>query len=169
MKSNVVISSYSEEWPRIFSQIRNELFTVFSSTNTQIEHIGSTAVIGLCAKPVIDILLGTNALSDIESKITSLEALGFDYISKYEKEIPTRRYFVKPPANSLRIHLHGVEIDSRIWCEHLRFRDLLRTNDQLRSEYQQLKLRLAAQYADDKAAYTDAKAPFIQSVLKTSP
>ena len=91
MKSSVVISSYSEEWPRIFAQIREELFTVFSSTNTQIEHIGSTAVIGLCAKPVIDILLGANALSEIESKITSLEALGFDYISKYEKEIPTRR------------------------------------------------------------------------------
>ena len=75
---------------------------------------------------------------------------------------------MKSPANSLRIHLHGVEIGSRIWCEHLRFRDLLRADSALRSEYQQLKRRLAAQYVDDKAAYTDAKAPFIQSVLKTS-
>ena len=92
MKSNLVISPYSETWPHIFSQIREELLTVFPPANTQIEHIGSTAVVGLCAKPVIDILLGTKDLSEIESQIISLEALGFDYVSKYEKEIPTRRY-----------------------------------------------------------------------------
>ena len=68
MKSSVVISPYSVEWPYIFAQIREELVTVFSQTNTQIEHIGSTAVVGLCAKPVIDILLGTKDLSEIESQ-----------------------------------------------------------------------------------------------------
>jgi GrpB-like predicted nucleotidyltransferase (UPF0157 family) len=169
MKSNVIIHPYSEEWPRIFEQIRQELLTIFSPTNTQIEHIGSTSVAGLSAKPVIDMVLGTNSLSEIEARIASLETLGFGYISKYEKELPARRYFVKSPADSLRIHLHGVEIGSRIWCEHLKFRDLLRTDAQLRSEYQQLKLRLAAQYADDKSAYTEAKAPFIKTVLGILP
>lgn len=169
MKSSVIIHPYSEEWPRIFEQIRQELLTIFSPTNTQIEHIGSTSVAGLSAKPVIDMVLGTNSLSEIEARIASLETLGFGYISKYEKELPTRRYFVKSPADSLRIHLHGVEIGSRIWCEHLKFRDLLRTDAQLRSEYQQLKLRLAAQYADDKSAYTEAKAPFIETVLRILP
>ncbi|WP_395010144.1 GrpB family protein [Undibacterium sp.] len=166
MKSNVIIRPYSEEWPHLFEKIRQELLTAFSPDSTQIEHIGSTAVVGLCAKPVIDVLLGTNSLNEIESQITSLDTLGFGYVSKYEQDIPTRRYFVKSSSDSLRIHVHGVEIGSRIWCEHLKFRDLLRTDAQLRSEYQQLKLRLAAQYADDKSAYTDAKEPFIKSVLE---
>jgi GrpB-like predicted nucleotidyltransferase (UPF0157 family) len=112
------------------------------------------------------VLLGANSLSEIASQITSLETLGFNYVSKYEKEIPGRRYFVKSPADSLRIHVHGVEIGSRIWCEHLKFREMLRSDAGLRSEYQQLKLSLAAQHADDKAAYTDAKAPFITSALR---
>lgn len=165
MKSKLTICPYSDEWPQLFKQVRQELFTVFSQNYTQIEHIGSTAVVGLCAKPVIDVLLGVNSLSQIESKITSLKNIGFLYVAKYEKEIPTRRYFVKSPKDSLRIHLHGVEIGSRIWCDHLKFRDLLRSDLQQRSAYQQLKFSLALQYADDKAAYTEAKAPFITSAL----
>nr|WP_315469546.1 GrpB family protein [uncultured Undibacterium sp.] len=165
MKSSVTIRPYTEEWPYLFEQVHRELLTAFSPDSTQIEHIGSTAIVGLCAKPVIDVLLGANSLSEIESQITSLEALGYSYVTKYEKEVPTRRYFVKSPVDSLRIHLHGVEIGSRIWCEHLKFRNLLRSDDQLRSAYQELKLRLAVQYADDKSAYTEAKAPFIQHVL----
>lgn len=169
MKSSVVISPYSVEWPHIFSQIREELLTVFPPANTQIEHIGSTAVVGLCAKPVIDILLGTKDLTEIESQIISLEALGFDYVSKYEKEIPTRRYFVKSSSHGLRIHLHGVEIGSRIWKEHLLFRDLLRSDTDLRGRYQDLKLALAVKHAEDKSAYTAAKSPFIEAVLRISP
>lgn len=165
MKSSVTIRPSTEEWPYLFEQVHRELLTAFSPDSTQIEHIGSTAIVGLCAKPVIDVLLGANSLSEIESQITSLEALGYSYVTKYEKEVPTRRYFVKSPVDSLRIHLHGVEIGSRIWCEHLKFRNLLRSDDQLRSAYQELKLRLAVQYADDKSAYTEAKAPFIQHVL----
>jgi GrpB-like predicted nucleotidyltransferase (UPF0157 family) len=165
MKSNVIIRPYSNLWPHLYQQIRHELLTIFSPGSTQIEHIGSTAVVGLCAKPVIDILLGTNSIDEIESQIATLDTFGFSYVSKYEKELPSRRYFVKAPADNLRIHVHGVEIGSRIWCEHLKFRNLLRSDAQLRFEYQQLKLRLATQYADDKAAYTEAKAPFIQKLL----
>jgi GrpB-like predicted nucleotidyltransferase (UPF0157 family) len=168
MIPTVIISLYSEEWPRAFEQIRQELLTIFSPANTRIEHIGSTSVTGLSAKPVIDILLGANSLSEIESQIASLEALGFTYVSKYEKELPTRRYFAKTPADGLRIHLHGVEIGSRIWCQHLEFRDLLRTDAQLRSEYQLLKLSLADKYAYDKSAYTAAKSPFIEAALGIS-
>lgn len=169
MKSNVVICPYSKEWPHLFEQIRQELLTAFSPDSTQIEHIGSTAIVGLHAKPVIDVLLGTNSLSEIESQIAALEALGFNYVSKYEKEIPSRRYFVKAAANSLRIHVHGVEIGSHIWCEHMRFRDLLRSDKELRERYQDLKLGLAIKYAFDKSAYTVAKSPFIEAALGILP
>jgi GrpB-like predicted nucleotidyltransferase (UPF0157 family) len=78
-----------------------------------------------------------------------------------------RRYFVKSPADSLRIHLHAVEQGCRIWREHLAFRDALRADADLRCRYQALKLRLAQVHADDKSAYTSAKDPFIQSVLQS--
>jgi GrpB-like predicted nucleotidyltransferase (UPF0157 family) len=160
-----VVSPYSEAWPKLFLAIREELLALFSPIEVAVEHIGSTSVPGLAAKPVIDVLLGACALADIESHIGSLGELGYAYVPKYEREIPMRRYFVKSPAASLRVHLHAVELGLEIWREHLAFRDALRADSDLRARYQSLKLRLAEEFADDKAAYTAAKAPFIQSAI----
>lgn len=160
-----VVSPYSAEWPDLFRGIREELLGVFSPIVVVVEHIGSTSVIGLAAKPVIDVLLGAQSLTDIESRIGPLGEHGYAYVSKYEREIPMRRYFVKPPTTSLRVHLHGVEIGSPIWREHLAFRDALRGDADLCLQYQTLKLRLAEEFSGDKSGYTDAKGPFIRSVL----
>jgi len=159
--SCVVVFPYCTEWPKHFSKVHDELHSVFSPVTVNIEHIGSTSVPGLAAKPVIDVLLGAHSLADIESKIKALEERDYTYVSKYERELPMRRYFVKSPTGSLRVHLHAVVVGSRIWQEHLAFR----SDALLRSEYQSLKLRLAQQFAGDKSAYTTAKHPFIQSVL----
>lgn len=166
--SSFIVSPYSPEWPKLFEAIREELLLAFSPTVVAIEHIGSTSVPGLAAKPVIDVALGSDSLADIESRIQPLGDLGYDYVSKYEDQLPLRRYFVKSPATSLRIHVHGVELGSRLWWEHLTFRDMLRTDDDLRIRYEALKLRLAEEFADDKPAYTAAKKPFIQSVLRSN-
>ncbi len=163
--SHVVVDPYSTRWPVAFDAVRGELSSAFVPVEAAIEHIGSTSVPGLAAKPVIDVLVGVRALADVESRIAALGACGYDYIHKYERELPMRRYFVKPSVSSLRIHVHAVERGSRLWREHLAFRDALRADAGLRVRYQQLKLQLAAAHADDKSAYTAAKAPFIQSVL----
>lgn len=163
--SNVVVSPYSAKWPDLFQNIREELISVFEPANVSIEHIGSTSVPGLAAKPVIDVLLGAESLASIEATIGKLEDCGYSYVSKYEREIPERRYFVKSPPDSLRIHVHGVKIGSRLWREHLSFRDALRNDSDLLAEYQALKLRLAKEFAHDKSAYTEAKGPFIQTIL----
>ena len=163
--SNVVIQPYSLEWPARFVVLREELLSIFASSEVHVEHIGSTAVPGLVAKPVIDMLLGAESLSVIESGISLIEKHGYSYISKYERELPMRRYFVKSGNDSLRVHLHGVVQGSAIWKEHIAFRDALRTDPALASQYADLKLRLANEFANDKSAYTDAKAPFIQAVL----
>jgi GrpB-like predicted nucleotidyltransferase (UPF0157 family) len=165
MTSVFVVSPYSAQWPEIFRGLREELLAVFSPLAVAVEHIGSTSVPGLAAKPVIDVLLGAQSLRDIESRIGPLGELGYAYVSKYEREIPMRRYFVKSSPASLRVHLHAVELDSPIWREHLAFRDALRADPDLRARYQALKLRLAEEFADDKSAYTAAKRPFIRSVL----
>ena len=163
--ASVVVIPYSNEWPGIFRQIGEELVRAFDPITVIIEHIGSTSVPELASKPVIDVLLGANSLAEIESKISALNQLGFSYVPKYETELPMRRYFVKSSSGSLRIHLHAVELGSPIWVEHLTFRDALRNDSNLRSDYQYLKLQLATQFSDNKSAYTAAKDPFIQSVL----
>ena len=163
--SAVVVSPYSPEWPQLFHVLRERLLPVFASQAIVIEHIGSTAVPGLAAKPVIDMLLGAAALADVESKIGALDGLGFTYIPKYERELPMRRYFVSASAIPLRVHLHAIELDSPLWQQHLMFRDALRADAGLRARYQSLKLGLANTFAGDKAAYTAAKSPFIQSML----
>jgi GrpB-like predicted nucleotidyltransferase (UPF0157 family) len=163
--SSVIISSYSEEWPDLFRQMRQELLAVFASIAVSIEHIGSTSVPGLAAKPVIDVLLGASSLSDIESYIEPLGRLGYTYVSEYEQELPMRRFFIKSPTTSLCTHLHAVVLGSRFWKDHLAFRDLLRSDADLRSNYQSLKLKLAHEHSHDRSAYSAAKGPFIQAAL----
>ena len=164
----VVVQPYSADWPRQFDAVRDELRGVFAFVEVAIEHIGSTSVPELAAKPVIDVLVGAASLAYIEDRIASLAALGYEYVAKYEVELPLRRYFVKSSMLSPRIHVHAVVTGSTIWREHLAFRDALRTNAALRSEYQELKVQLAARFVDNKAAYTEAKDPFIKAALRTS-
>lgn len=163
--STVVVSPYSAEWPSCFRVIREELLAVISPIAVTVEHIGSTSVPGLAAKPVIDVLLGARSLAEVESNIEALGDLGYAYVKKYEDVLPMRRYFVKSPAASFRVHLHAVELGSHLWLEHLAFRDALRSDPALRARYQSLKLQLAHAFADDKAAYSAAKDPFVQSVI----
>jgi GrpB-like predicted nucleotidyltransferase (UPF0157 family) len=161
----VVLSPYSSDWPVLFQRVREEVLGAFAPQPVRVEHIGSTSVPGLSAKPVIDMLLGAASLAQIEAGIGALERLGYVYRRAYETELPMRRYFVKAPADSLRVHLHGVVVGSPLWREHLAFRDALRADDRLRDEYRTLKQALARTHARDKAAYTEAKGPFIRAVL----
>lgn len=163
--STVHIAAYSPQWPESFAQLRGTLLRAFAGEEVTVEHIGSTAVPGLSAKSVIDVLLGVPSLAVVEARIEALAAQGFDYVPKHERVLPQRRYFVAQPPGGLRVHLHGVVQDGPLWRAHLGFRDALRGDAQLRARYQALKLQLAAQHADDKAAYTEAKGPFIREVL----
>lgn len=159
------VAPYSTAWPSEFAVVSSELFDAFGRESVFIEHIGSTAVPGLCAKPVIDVLVGAPSLERIEEAIPRLAAAKYEYVNKYEVELPMRRYFVRAESPGLRVHVHGVVTRSRIWNEHLMFRDALRANTDIREAYAGLKLELARIHADDKAAYTSAKAPFVQQVL----
>ena len=163
-----IIAPASPEWPRLFLVHRDALHATFSSIAVDIEHIGSTAVPGLAAKPVIDILVGAASLADIESRIPALVAAGYSYRPEHEGALPLRRYFTITPPDSLRAHVHAVVRDGALWRDHLVFRDALRNDAALRDHYQALKLALAERHAHDKSAYTDAKAPFIREAIARS-
>lgn len=164
--SSVSIVPHSDDWPLQFKALRAALLEAFAGMGVEVEHIGSTSVPDLAAKPVIDVLLGAGSLVAIESRREALAHAGYQYVPKYEQELPMRRYFVKPagPA-ALRVHLHAVVLGSPFWREQIAFRDALRADESFRAAYHSLKMELAARFAHDKAAYTAGKAPFIRSAL----
>lgn len=154
-------------WPAAAAALATELLAVFAPGEVVVEPIGSTAVPGLLAKPVLDLMLGAASLAAIELRIPALTALGYTYVDRYEHELPERRYFTRQPPAAERIHLHGLVRGDRLWREHLTFRDALRADAELRDRYAALKTELVA-YGLDKEAYTAAKAPFIRAVLDRS-
>lgn len=163
----VTLAPSSPDWPEAFDALADEVAPLFAGTGMRLEHIGSTAVPGLVAKPVLDALLGVPALEVVEARRSALEGLGFRYRPEYEDVLPQRRYFTRDPGPGLRVHLHAVVVGSALWRDHLAFRDALRGDEALRDAYAALKQSLALRFAHDKAAYTDAKAPFIAQVLAT--
>jgi GrpB-like predicted nucleotidyltransferase (UPF0157 family) len=165
MKTPVVIVPYHPEWPRQFEQERARLDETFASTKAVIEHIGSTAVPGLAAKPVIDIMIGVAALSEAEGQIESLRAQGYEYVPAYEAQLPQRRYFRKPRAEPRTHHVHCVILGSSFWHDQLVFRNYLRANPTAAGAYATLKQDLASRYAADREAYSEAKSEFIAAIL----
>ena len=122
-----------------------------------VEHIGSTAVPGLAAKPVIDLMVGVRSLDDSPAIIVAVEGLGYEYGPEFEIEVPSRRYF-RRYVDDVRTHqIHLVErTDTAWWDRHVAFRDWLRIHDDDRDTYAALKRRLAVEHRHDRAAYTDA-------------
>ena len=161
----VIIVPYDPEWITRYEGEKVRIQTAMGTYLKGIEHIGSTAVPGLPAKPVIDILGGITSLLDTPSFIPPLEEIGYCYIPEYEAQLPHRRYLTRTEADRVVIHLHIVEISSQFWQEHLAFRDRLRSDNNLRDAYGRLKIDLASRYGNDRVGYTNAKTEFIHKAL----
>ena len=162
--ARIVIADYDPSWPGMFVAAREALQRAIGPWMTGVEHIGSTAVPGLAAKPVIDVLVGVRTLAEADAHcIPSIAALGYEYIATYETLMPDRRYF-KSPAGGGRLehHIHLVERDSEFWQRHLRFRDYLRAHPQAAREYERLKRELAPRF-EDINEYAKAKTEFIRA------
>jgi GrpB-like predicted nucleotidyltransferase (UPF0157 family) len=126
-----------------------------------IQHVGSTAIPGLGAKPIIDIMVAISELADVEKCIGPLATLGYEF--RGEAGIPGRLFFGK---GSPRTHnLHRVEGQGDFWRDLILFRDFLRTHPDEASRYYELKRRLAARFGADREAYAEGKTGFIESVL----
>ena len=164
-RAPVEIVAYSLDWPRRFGAERDALARLFPPDVFSIDHVGSTAVPGLGAKPIVDILIGAPTLAEIEARIPALEMLGYRYAPQHEAALPERRYFAKPARHPRLYHVHAVRADSRFHREHLAFRDALRADAALAVEYLTLKRALAARHGRDREGYTDGKAAFIRAAV----
>jgi GrpB-like predicted nucleotidyltransferase (UPF0157 family) len=162
----VIIVPYDPSWPQQFEEEKTRLLAEIGAYVLSIEHIGSTAVPGLAAKPVIDILVGVRSLQEAPFFIPLLEARGYEYVSAYEVEMPFRHYLQLLVNGEHIHHLHMVEPDSRFYRVQLACRDYLRAHPESRDAYARLKYDLAKKYRNDRDAYTDAKSDFILGVLE---
>jgi GrpB-like predicted nucleotidyltransferase (UPF0157 family) len=160
----VHIAPYDPAWPARFEVERQLLSgTLLSWMTGPIEHVGSTAVPGLAAKPVIDIMAPVESLEASRGALAVLEDVGYQY-APYRVDV--MHWFCKPGFSLRTHHLHLVPYGSPLWTERILFRDLLRSNAVVAREYAELKHRLAEAHRFDREAYTEAKGPFIARVLR---
>lgn len=158
----VALSDYHADWPYAFAEEASRILAVLPGL--RIEHIGSTAVPGLAAKPVLDLMLGMDDIARYADCVIPLVALGYEHLG--EHGIAGRHFFTRDAADGTRTHhLHLVARGSDLWARHLAFRDALRADATRRDAYAELKHRLAAVHAADRTAYTDAKSNFIAGTL----
>jgi GrpB-like predicted nucleotidyltransferase (UPF0157 family) len=158
----IVISEYDSAWPDLYEAEKARIVDAIGDWLVDIQHVGSTSVPGLAAKPVIDIMPGVRSLADDTHFIPRLEAVGYEHLPVFEDDIPERRYFRRGIPR--QFHVHAVEVSSDFWRRHLAFRDYLRAHPETAKEYAALKRRLAADYGNDRIGYTNAKTDFIVGV-----
>jgi GrpB-like predicted nucleotidyltransferase (UPF0157 family) len=186
---NVVIHAYDELWRERFEAERERIDRALSGIDHAVEHVGSTSVEGLAAKPIVDMLIGVGTSDELDRAIGPMLLLDYYYIKFWENVeggFPDRRFFVKlttpapgierviddpkmpRPSEDRTHHVHLVVRGTDFWHRHLRFRDILRSNADVRTEYEKLKRRLAAQDWQSSNDYANAKTEFIEGVLARS-
>jgi GrpB-like predicted nucleotidyltransferase (UPF0157 family) len=158
----VEIAPYDPIWPASFAQLGRGLRAALGTTALRIDHIGSTSILGLAAKPIIDIQISVAAFEPLDAYRLPLERLG--YVFRADNTERTKRYFREVPGTPRR-HIHLRRAGS--WAEQfaLLFRDYLRTRAEEARRYETLKYQLAARYREDRHGYTDAKGPFIWEIM----
>lgn len=163
LDEQIRLAPYDPSWPDRFAEEQAALDEAIGGWATGgIHHVGSTAVPGLGAKPIIDILVGVDSLETSRACFDSLAKLDYLYAAYRADEM---HWFCKPHPSRRTHHLHLVPTDSRRFSDELAFRDLLRVNPEVAEKYAALKRDLAERFADDREAYTDAKVDFIRHVL----
>jgi len=186
----VTLHDYDARWPGLFEAERERLFAALPGKFMAIEHIGSTAVPGLVAKPIIDLLAGVKSMAvgathasrglAREGQHRSVSAgaslcaaavaeplyrSGYTTSAEFNATLTDRKWFMRWAEGHRTHHLHVVVHNGSVWQGRLRFRDALRSNPQLAQQYADLKFQLARAHQDDREAYTDAKADFVRHVL----
>jgi GrpB-like predicted nucleotidyltransferase (UPF0157 family) len=159
----VEIAAYDSAWPAAYERERALITGALGDLVAAIEHIGSTAVPGLGAKAILDIMVGVRTLAEGDRCIRPLERLGYEY--RGEAGVPERLYFRKLTDGLRTHHIHMVELGSDFWQRHLLFRDYLREHPDEARDYYELKVRLAERFGTDRLGYNEAKAAFIESAL----
>lgn len=161
-KGEVFLIPWTEKWEKEFLVEKEKIDAKIGKDIISIHHIGSTAVKGLSAKPIIDIAIEINNFEDGAYISSALETLGYGY--KGTNILPDRHYFIKGEPRTHQIHMY--QTGNKYLQEQLKFRDYLRENKKTRDQYEELKRNLASSNKNDKHKYAEDKTAFIKLILK---
>jgi GrpB-like predicted nucleotidyltransferase (UPF0157 family) len=160
-RGTVALVSHNEAWHRFFEEEKERLLDAIGDSTLAVEHIGSTAICGIAAKPILDIMVGTPEFLPELPFVSDLEAIGYEY--KGENGVPKRHFFGKGILRT--VHLNVVRFGGDFWLSHIAFRDYLKNNFEAAREYGLLKLSLAKRFANDRESYTNGKLAFVEKIL----
>lgn len=162
----ISIVEYNPDWPNFFEKEKRFIGSIITDyVYGTIEHVGSTSVKGLAAKPVIDIMVGIESLDASKSAIQIMENNGYCY-HPYKGDV--MHWFCKPSPEVRTHHVHLIPFESKLWFNRLAFRDYLRSHPIVAQDYVKLKRKLAIESEGDREKYTQQKASFICDILKLS-
>ena len=159
---NVFLENNYNLWQKMFIDERKYLESIFSNDNIIIEHVGSTAIKGLKAKPIVDIAIGVNNLTNINKYITTLENVYTVKQNIDKGEI----LLIKENSTETFCLIHILNKDSDRFKNMIKFRDILNNDNNILREYEELKKRLSDIYQNDRKMYTESKNEFIKNVLE---
>jgi GrpB-like predicted nucleotidyltransferase (UPF0157 family) len=159
----VEIVEHDPAWAAEFEQLRGRIAGVLGPVALRIEHVGSTSVPGLAAKPILDVDVVVEDARDVREAIAGLAGLGYLHVGALG--VPGREAFFTPEDSEYAHHLYVCTTDSRELDRHVFFRDRLRSDDGVAQEYARLKRELAREHRNDRLAYSEAKSAFIERVL----
>ena len=162
MAQHIVVTDYNPEWERMFEEEARAFREILGDNCVDIQHIGSTAVPGLAAKPVIDIMPVVTSLEEVDKMAGRFIEIGYEYLGEYG--IPGRRYLRK--GGDERTHQAHIfaSTDTDNIARHLLFRDYLRTHEKERDAYGKLKKALAKKFPYDIESYCDGKEAFVKDI-----
>jgi GrpB-like predicted nucleotidyltransferase (UPF0157 family) len=164
MPHPVIIVRYDPDWPRIYEEESKLIRGAIGGIILSLEHIGSTSVPGLWAKPIIDIIAGVNDSESADRCGAILYYFGYEDVSPGDQ--PDWFYCLGKAPHSTGFHLHLVKEGTSFQKRHILFRDWLRTHPTDAEDYKDLKISLSEKYKDDRIAYTDSKTIYINGIVE---
>jgi GrpB-like predicted nucleotidyltransferase (UPF0157 family) len=165
MGSSVIVAEYDPGWVILFEKLRGFVLPVISDLVVTIEHVGSTSVPGLAAKPIVDMDVVVSTQADVHTAIQRLATLG--YVHEGDLGAIGREAFIPPDGMSWH-HLYVCTMENTEYKRHILFRDYLRSHPEEAKMYGDLKLELAHRFHNDRLAYTNAKSDFVKGILQRS-
>jgi GrpB-like predicted nucleotidyltransferase (UPF0157 family) len=157
------LAPHDPAWAKAFLEEKARIEDALGDSIIAIEHIGSTAIPGMRAKPIIDMAIALENYEDGFDCVKPLEALGYEY--RGEAGVPGRHY-LRTAEENVKFHIHMFPESSREWADHILFRDYLRANPGEAARYDELKSALLKEFPEDRPRYTEGKAAFCGEIIE---
>lgn len=168
IREQVRIFPYDPKWPEKYEMERERLVALFPEAFLALEHVGSTAVPGMAAKPIVDMIGGVRSLEEADALLPVLCQNGYSTSAEFNATLADQRWLMKHAMGHRTHHLHLLIHKGGEWRRKIAFRNSLRMNPDVARRYQELKANLAEAMGSDREAYTSAKAEFVEEIVRGS-